>query len=95
MAVLTPRMGIIFHDLAAELDEKDVLGPNFLKISVSCTPLIFFLLVHGSHNNSHRSNSHMSAAAVAFAGAIDLFDAIDLIEFLIEPPEVCSYFCFV
>ena len=80
-------MGIIFHDNASTLDEKDVLGPNFLKIAVSCTPLVFFLLVHGSHVNQKRMNGHMSSAAIAFAGAIDLFDAIDLIEFLIEPPE--------
>merc|ERR1711962_1393790 len=36
-------------------------------------------------------NGHLSVAAIAFSGAIDLFDAIDLIEFLIEPPEGAPY----
>ena len=86
-AFLTPRIGIIFHEDAKTLDEKEVLGPNFLKMAVSCTPLVFFFLLHGSNNNKRRCHRHMSVAALAFAGAIDLFDAIDLIEFLFEPPE--------
>ena len=86
IAFLTPRIGIIFHRNAKKLDEKEVLGPNFLKMAVSCTPLVFFFLLHGSYNNKRRSHRNMSVATVAFAGAIDLFDAIDLIEFLFEPP---------
>ena len=48
---LCPRIILLFHNLAKTLDENDILGPNFLKIAASFTPLIYFLLVMGSHSN--------------------------------------------
>ena len=87
IAFLVPRIGILFHYKASVLEEEKILGPNFLKVAVTSTPLIFFLLVHGSHSNENRSSEHLSYSAKAFAGAIDLYDAVDLIEFLLEPPD--------
>ena len=83
--LLCPRIVLLFHDLAKTLNEKDFLGPNFLKMSVSCTPIIYFLLVYGSHNSN--KSRHLSAQGVAAAGALDLFDSIDLLEFLFLPEE--------
>ena len=81
-AFLCPRIILLFHNLAKTLDERDILGPNFLKMAVSFTPLVYFLLVMGSHSNESHDRK-----GVAVSGALDLFDSIDLLEFLFEPTE--------
>ena len=48
---LCPRIVLLFNNLAKTLDERDFLGPNFLKMAASFTPLVYFLLVMGSHSN--------------------------------------------
>ena len=87
VALLCPRIVFLFHDLVKTLDEKDVLGPNFLKMAVSCTPIIYFLLVYGSHTSRSHTAKHLSVQGIAAAGALDLFDSIDLLEFLFLPEE--------
>ena len=87
VTLLCPRIVLLFADLAKTLDEKDDLGPNLLKMAVSCTPLIFFFLVHGSHNSKSYTARHLSIQAIAATGALDLFDSIDILEFSFLPEE--------
>ena len=79
---LCPRIVLLFKNLAKTLNETEVLGPNFLKMSASFTPLIYFLLVMGSH-----STVECDLKGTALSGALDLFDSIDLLEFLFLPLE--------
>ena len=51
-------------------------------MAASFTPLIYFLLVMGSHSNEKRD-----LKGIALAGALDLFDSIELLEFLFLPLE--------
>ena len=48
--LLCPRVVILFHKNASTLEEDNVLGPNYLKVAVSCTPLIFVSLICGHHS---------------------------------------------
>lgn len=91
VTLLCPRIVLLFADLVKLLDEKDFLGPNFLKMAVSCSPLIYFLLVHGAHNSNSHTERHISVQGVALSGALDLFDSIDLLDFLFLPEQGINF----
>ena len=80
---LIPRVGLLFHQ-AKKLDEQDVLGPNFLKVAVSCSPIIFLFLVNGHHDADPHSGRKYYVEKLAGTVALDLFDSIDLLDFLDE-----------
>ncbi|XP_057311201.1 transmembrane protein 121B-like [Hydractinia symbiolongicarpus] len=85
--MLCPRVILLFKKEARHLEEKDFLGPNFLKVGVACTPLIFLLLVNGHHNSKPFSARKYFIASLGGTITLDLFDSIDLLDFLFLPDE--------
>ena len=83
--LLTPRVVIMMRKHASKLKEEDVLGPNFLKVTISSTPLIFLLLVYGYHNGKLSESRKYYIASLVGSVCLDLFDSIDLLEFLFTP----------
>lgn len=84
---LSIKVGILFRKHAFKLKEDDLLGPNFLKIAVSCTPLVFLALVYGHHNAKPHSKRRYYIASLVGTVCLDLFDSIDLLEFLFTPED--------
>ena len=85
--LLSPRVVILFHRNASKLKEENILGPNFLKVAVSTTPLIFLFLVGGYHSSKpHSRRKYYIASLIGFV-CLDLFDSIDLLDFLFIPDE--------
>ena len=83
--LLCPRVVILFHKHASKLEENNVLGPNYLKVAVSCTPLIFMALVYGHHNAKPHTSRKYYIQSLVGGITLDLFDSIDILEFLFIP----------
>ena len=87
-AMLTPRVALLFSgDGASKLKEKDFLGPNTLKAGAACTPLIFILLVFAHHDAKPHTLRKYYIQSLTGSVAFDLFDSLDLLEFLFMDRE--------
>lgn len=82
-ALLTPKVACLFSgDGASKLKEQDFLGPNTLKAGAACTPLIFILLVYAHHDAKPHTVRKYYIQSLTGSVAFDLFDSLDLLEFL-------------
>ena len=80
---LTPRIALLFSgESATKLKETDFLGPNTLKAGVACSPLIFILLVYAHHDAKPHTIRKYYIQSLIGSVAFDLFDSLDLLEFL-------------
>lgn len=80
---LVPRVAVLFGSrTTSKLDEKNFFGPNTLKAGVACTPLIFILLVYGHHDSKPHTMRKYYIQSLIGGVAFDLFDSLDLLEFL-------------
>nr|XP_012558063.2 uncharacterized protein LOC105845170 [Hydra vulgaris] len=86
--VLCPRIIIIFIKDVHTLNEKKLFGPNFLKISLACTPLIFLFMIFGYHGAEINSKRQLYISSISSSVALDLFDSMDLLELLFDPRSV-------
>lgn len=84
---LIPRVVILYRKDASTLFEHDIFGPNFLKVATSCTPLIFILLIYALHDGKQVSARKYFLNSMVGTITLDLFDSIDLLEFLFEPED--------
>eukprot|EP00112_Aurelia_sp_Birch-Aquarium-sp1_P008095 Seg1888.2 transcript_id=Seg1888.2/GoldUCD/mRNA.D3Y31 product="Transmembrane protein 121B" protein_id=Seg1888.2/GoldUCD/D3Y31 len=81
--LLTPRIVVLFGwQAVTRLDEKDLLGPNTLKAGAACTPLIFILLIFSHHDSKPHTIRKYYIQSLTGSIAFDLFDSLDLLEFL-------------
>ena len=82
-ALLTPRMALLFSgEGSTRLKETDFLGPNTLKAGAACTPLIFILLVYAHHDAKPHTIRKYYIQSLIGTVAFDIFDSLDLLEFL-------------
>ena len=82
-ALLTPRIAILFSGKGStKLKEADFLGPNTLKAGAACTPLIFILLVYAHHDAKPHTIRKYYIQSLIGGVAFDIFDSLDLLEFL-------------
>ncbi|XP_066928589.1 transmembrane protein 121B-like [Clytia hemisphaerica] len=88
---LVPRLIILYRRDVSNLLEKNILGPNFCKIATSCTPLIFMLLVYALHDAKQVATRKYFLASMVGSVTLDLFDSIDLLEFLFEKEDQRLY----
>lgn len=84
---LVPRIVILFRKDVSTLEERHILGPNFCKVAVSCTPLIFMMLVYAMHDAKQVASRKYFLASMIGTVTLDLFDSIDLLEFLFSPED--------
>ena len=92
VSLLLPRIVIIFRKNPPILNEKDFFGPNFLKVSLACTPLVFLLMIFGYHNGKADPDRKIYISSLASSVTLDLFDSMDLLELLFEPKGVPNSF---
>ena len=85
---LCPRITIIFLKDVHNLSEKNLYGPNFLKTSLACTPIIFLLMVFGFHSAEIGSERKLYISSLGSSVAFDLFDSMDLLELLFDRHSV-------
>ena len=77
------KIGIIFEDVAGDLDEKNFFGPNTLKISVVLTGVVFLLLV-ATHNNAKPGTTRSAFITSLNHGVLfNIFDTVTILELLI------------
>ena len=88
---LVPRVVILFRKDASKLVELDLLGPNYLKVAVSCTPLIFMALAYALHDQKQVTARKYFVTSLVGTITLDLFDSIDLLEFLFEREDQILY----
>jgi len=84
---LVPRVCILFYNHADKIEENTTFGPNFLKAVVACTPIIFLFLLRGHHNGKFYVKRKYYIALLIGTVSLDLFDSIELLEYLFTPQE--------
>ncbi|XP_065659367.1 uncharacterized protein LOC105845444 isoform X2 [Hydra vulgaris] len=89
---LLPRIVILFSKNPPAFRESDLFGPNFLKVSLACTPLVFLLMIFGYHNANTSQDRKVYISSLASSVTLDLFDSMDLLELLFEPSGVPKVF---
>lgn len=88
---LVPRIAILYRKDVSTLLEANILGPNYCKVAVSCTPLIFMLLVYALHDAKQIAARKYFLASMVGSVTLDLFDSIDLLEFLFSPEDQMKF----
>lgn len=81
---LVPQVATIFKMFADELDKDSFLNPNFLKLTLSITPMLFVCLVH-SHHKSRESFARKTYVQILVSSVtLDLFDSVEILEYLFD-----------
>ena len=87
ICALIPNIVIVFVVVGDRLDKDKLLGPNVLKMVLCITPLLLLLLLHTA-DNSDQSEEHIELVSkLSFRMVIDLFDAVEMIDIVIEENE--------
>ena len=85
-----PQIAIIFKLFAHKLDKDDILNPNFLKLTLSITPMLFACLVY-SHHKSRESFARKTYIQILVSSVtLDLFDSVEMLEYLFDKEFISS-----
>lgn len=85
-----PQVATIFKVFANELDRDDILSPNFLKLTLSITPMLFVCLVY-SHHKSIESFARKTYVQILVSSVtLDLFDSVEILEYLFDKEFISS-----
>ena len=89
-ACFGPQVAVIFKLLAHELDRDDILDPNFLKLTLSITPMLFVCLVY-SHHKFRESFARKTYVQILVSSVtLDLFDSVEILEYLFDKEFISS-----
>ena len=86
ICALIPNIAIVFLVVGDSLDKNKLLGPNALKLILCITPLLLLLLLHTA-DDSDRNEYRELVSKLSYQMAIDLFDAVDMIDIVLEENE--------
>ena len=87
---LIPQVATIFKVFADELDKEDFLNPNFLKLTLSITPMLFVCLIY-SHHKSRESFARKTFVQILVSSVtLDLFDSVEILEYLFDKKLISS-----
>ena len=85
-----PQVATIFKVFADELDKEGFLNPNFLKLTLSITPMVFVCLVY-SHHKSRESFARKTYVQILVSSVtLDLFDSVEILEYLFDKKFISS-----
>jgi hypothetical protein len=85
-----PQVATIFKVFADELDRDGFLNPNFLKLTLSITPMLFVCLVY-SHHKSRESFARKTYVQILVSSVtLDLFDSVEILEYLFDKEFISS-----
>ena len=87
ICALIPNIAIVFLVVGDSLDKNKLLGPNALKLILCITPLLLLLLLHTA-DDSYQNDEHRELVSkLSYQMAIDLFDAVEMIDIVLEENE--------
>jgi len=84
---LVPNIATVFLVVGDSLDKNKLLGPNALKIVLCITPLLLLLLLHTADDSDQSDEHRELVSKLSYQMAIDLFDAVDMIDIVLEENE--------
>ncbi|XP_020621379.1 uncharacterized protein LOC110059046 [Orbicella faveolata] len=87
ICALIPNIAIVFVYVGDSLDKNELLGPNALKMVLCITPLLLLLLLHTADDSDQTDEHRELVSKLSYQMAIDLFDAVDMIDIVLEENE--------
>ena len=87
ICALIPNIAIVFLVVGDSLDKNKLLGPNALKMVLCITPLLLLLLFHTADDSDETDEHRELVSKLSYQMAIDLFDAVDMIDIVLEETE--------
>ena len=77
---LVVSTAVVFAKVGDSLDKEKFLGPNVLKMVLCIAPLLLLLLNTAEDVKDHKE----LVSSLCFQVAVDLFDAVEIIDFVLE-----------
>ena len=87
IVALIINIAIVFLVVGDSLDKNELLGPNALKLVLCITPLLLLLLLHTADDSDQTDKHRELVSRLSYRMAIDLFDAVDMIDIVLEENE--------
>ena len=87
ICALIPNIATVFVVVGDSLDKDKLLGPNALKMVLCITPLLLLLLLHTADDSDQTDDHRELVSKLSYQMAIDLFDAVDMIDIVLEETE--------
>jgi len=87
ICALILNIAIVFAVVGDSLDKNNFLGPNALKMVLCITPLLLLLLLHTADDSNQTDEHRELVSKLSYQMAIDLLDAVDMIDIVLEENE--------
>ena len=87
VVALIPNIGITFGVCGEDLNTKNFLGPNCLKVILCLTPVLFLLLLNTADDLSENEDYRELAKALSVRISIDLFDGVEMLDVVLDERE--------
>lgn len=84
---LVTNIAILFVLVGDKFDKEKFLGPNFLKVILSFTPLLLLLLLNTAGDSGELEKHSDVVATLSIYMAIDLFDGVEMIDIVLEEKQ--------
>ncbi|XP_068713400.1 uncharacterized protein [Montipora foliosa] len=86
---LIPMIATIFAVVVVgdDLDTKNLLGPNVLKVMLCLTPLLFLLLVNTASDLGEHKEYSALVIRLSLQITIDLFDTVEMLDIALDERE--------
>ncbi|XP_068713872.1 uncharacterized protein [Montipora foliosa] len=82
---LIAMIAIIFPVVGDDLDTKNLLGPNMLKVMLCLTPLLFLFLVNTASDLDDEHEGYTSLVQrLSLQITIDLFDTVEMLDIVLD-----------
>ncbi|ESO88784.1 hypothetical protein LOTGIDRAFT_165197 [Lottia gigantea] len=80
--LLAIRVGLIFKNFAWKLKEENFFGPNTLKVTISLSAVVFFLLLQSHHDAPLNSRREHQIEKLTKTVIFDILDSVDILDAL-------------
>ena len=87
VVALVPNIAITFAKCGDDLDKKNFLGPNALKVILCLTPVMFLFLLNTASDLSENKEYRQLASQLSIQITIDLFDAVEMLDVVLDERE--------
>lgn len=84
LTALIPNIVIIFALVGDDLDKKQLLGPNTLKVILCITPMLFLFLLNTASDLTEHEEYRQLASRLSIQITIDLFDAVEMLHTVLD-----------
>ena len=84
---LVPNIAITFAVCGEDLDKNNFLGPNFLKVVLCLTPVLFLFLLNTASDLSESEEFRQLAWQFSIQITIDLFDGVEMLDVVLDERE--------